>query len=311
MKKIFFVIFFFLIVLFACPTSKSSSDKTADSETDTTETVLEEEPKEAKKEEKKEEPKVEKNERPQYTEYVVSTNGGRLNVRKEPNKSADIITKLENGKTVKVISSENGWAKVSTDFGEGYVSLDYLAQKNSDQMSSAEVASEPVNDEPKGDTAATVERTDENSMDESSNSSTTGTVYYYVPFTGENRSRYFKVDVLYPDDDWWCVVYGKEFTTDECLKQELFGVLHWGLSFIPLEDIDVMLDSLLSVEAGKSKTVLWKGWRGLYYISFTRDYTHDGKEYPFFMDFARDNNGWYFGLMQDEDLHYEVYGDPN
>ena len=138
MKKIIFVIIFFLIVLFACSTSKSSSDKTADSKTDTTETLAEEELKEAKEEEKKEEPKIEKNEEPQYTEYVVSTNGGRLNVRKEPNKSADIITKLENGKTVKVISSENGWAKVSTDSGEGYVSLDYLAQKKDDQKSSTE-----------------------------------------------------------------------------------------------------------------------------------------------------------------------------
>ena len=151
MKKIIFVIIFFLIVLFACSTSKSSSDKTADSETDTTEIVVEDEPKEAKKEEKKEEPKVEKNEGPQYTEYVVSTNGGRLNVRKGPNKSADIITKLENGMTVKVISSENGWAKVSTDSGEGYVSLDYLAQKNNDQKTSAEVASEPLKEEPKED----------------------------------------------------------------------------------------------------------------------------------------------------------------
>ncbi len=148
MKKIFFVIIFFLIVLFACPTSKSSSNKTADSKTDTTETVVEEEPKEAK-EEKKEEPKAVKNEGPQYTEYVVSTNGGRLNVRKEPNKSADIITKLENGKTVKVISSENGWAKVSTDSGEGYVSLDYLALNNNDQKSSAEAASKSVKEDSK------------------------------------------------------------------------------------------------------------------------------------------------------------------
>lgn len=48
-----------------------------------------------------------------------------------------------------MISSENGWAKVSTDSGEGYVSLDYLAQKNNDQKSSAEVATESVKDEPK------------------------------------------------------------------------------------------------------------------------------------------------------------------
>ena len=61
-------------MLFACPTSKSSFDKTADSKTDTIETVAEEELKEAK-EEKKEEPKIEKNEEPQspYSDIYSGT----------------------------------------------------------------------------------------------------------------------------------------------------------------------------------------------------------------------------------------------
>jgi len=50
-----------------------------------------------------------------------------LNVRTDPRPSSRMLYQLENGASVDVIGFNNGWFAVSTDWGDGYVSGDYLA----------------------------------------------------------------------------------------------------------------------------------------------------------------------------------------
>ena len=58
--------------------------------------------------------------------YVNVNPGSSLNLRSGPDTSAPIITKLPRNTVVKVISEENGWAKVSVNNYTGYVSSQYL-----------------------------------------------------------------------------------------------------------------------------------------------------------------------------------------
>ena len=58
-------------------------------------------------------------ENPKYK--VIARSG--LNIRPEPNTSKPPIRALSNGATIKVVSIDNGWAKLE---GEGYVSANYI-----------------------------------------------------------------------------------------------------------------------------------------------------------------------------------------
>lgn len=58
------------------------------------------------------------------TEFVVSTNSGRLNVRQKPSTSSKVVGKLNKGSKVTVTDvNGNNWAKIQTG---GWVSMQYL-----------------------------------------------------------------------------------------------------------------------------------------------------------------------------------------
>lgn len=57
------------------------------------------------------------------TEFIVSTQSGRLNVRQKPSTKAKVVGKLKKGSKVVVTDlNGNNWGKV----GNGWVSMDYL-----------------------------------------------------------------------------------------------------------------------------------------------------------------------------------------
>lgn len=51
---------------------------------------------------------------------------GEVNVRSTADFNADVLGQLQLGEQVEVISSENGWAKISYDGTDGYVFEEYL-----------------------------------------------------------------------------------------------------------------------------------------------------------------------------------------
>ncbi|WP_400246883.1 SH3 domain-containing protein [Niallia sp. JL1B1071] len=63
------------------------------------------------------------------TKYVNVANNSSLNVRKESNTSSSILSKLSRGTKVTVLSSANGWDKVTVSGKTGYVSSSYLSDK--------------------------------------------------------------------------------------------------------------------------------------------------------------------------------------
>ncbi|MFS0637285.1 SH3 domain-containing C40 family peptidase [Mesobacillus foraminis] len=63
------------------------------------------------------------------TSYYVKIDSGSLNVRKSPSTKAAIVTRLAKGKTVTVSSQSKGWAKVTANGKNGYVSSKYIAKK--------------------------------------------------------------------------------------------------------------------------------------------------------------------------------------
>ncbi|MEM5010531.1 SH3 domain-containing protein [Niallia taxi] len=64
--------------------------------------------------------------------YVNVDQGSSLNMRKSPSSSAGIVAKLAAGTAVTVYSEENGWAKVTANGQEGYVSSAYLTTKQAE-----------------------------------------------------------------------------------------------------------------------------------------------------------------------------------
>lgn len=57
--------------------------------------------------------------------YVVSTKGGDVNIRKEPNTTSEIIGKLKNGAKVKGNAPKNGWVQLARA-DRAFVSANYL-----------------------------------------------------------------------------------------------------------------------------------------------------------------------------------------
>ncbi|WP_242698568.1 SH3 domain-containing protein, partial [Bacillus sp. SD088] len=61
--------------------------------------------------------------------YVEVDPGSSLNMRSSASTSGSIVSKLSRGTIVKVLSEKNGWAKVSANGKEGYVSTQYLTSE--------------------------------------------------------------------------------------------------------------------------------------------------------------------------------------
>ena len=57
---------------------------------------------------------------------IATINTGTLRVRKEPNTTSRILGTFSRGDELEVISTEDGFAKVSYNNDEGYISLDYV-----------------------------------------------------------------------------------------------------------------------------------------------------------------------------------------
>lgn len=58
------------------------------------------------------------------TDIRVAT--GEVNVRSDADFNSDVLGQLQLGEQVEVVSSENGWAKISYDGTDGYVFEEYL-----------------------------------------------------------------------------------------------------------------------------------------------------------------------------------------
>ncbi|HAQ06872.1 MAG TPA: hypothetical protein DCR24_04855 [Bacillus bacterium] len=61
--------------------------------------------------------------------YYVKINSGSLNVRNKPSTSGAIVTKLAKNQQVTVTSQSKGWAKVTANGKQGYVSSKFIAPK--------------------------------------------------------------------------------------------------------------------------------------------------------------------------------------
>ena len=75
---------------------------------------------------------------------VVSTNGGRLNLREGAGLSYKIIARLNNGTSVTVLGEENGWYKVSVNGMTGYVSGQYLKVTEKSTTTTTDTVVTPV-----------------------------------------------------------------------------------------------------------------------------------------------------------------------
>ena len=60
------------------------------------------------------------------SEYIIATKDDPLNMRKSPDTSSSILTRIPKGTTVEVSEINNGWANVSWNGFEGYCSMTYL-----------------------------------------------------------------------------------------------------------------------------------------------------------------------------------------
>ena len=95
------------------------------------------------------------------TTATIVTNSGRLRVRSGPGANYDIVTYLNNGDTVTVLSVEGEWAQIRTADGqEGFVSTQTAATEPADTVSTAstveEAASAETAAQAEGERSATV-----------------------------------------------------------------------------------------------------------------------------------------------------------
>ena len=98
------------------------------------------------------------------TTATIVTNSGRLRVRSGPGANYDIVTYLNNGDTVTVLSVEGEWAQIRTADGqEGFVSTAFLQMNEADTAdtsATASDASQTAATEP-ADTASTASTVEE------------------------------------------------------------------------------------------------------------------------------------------------------
>ena len=73
---------------------------------------------------------------------ICNVDENNLNIRKEPDESAKLVGKLPKNAACEIISSENGWAHISSGKVEGYVKEEYLltgfdAKRKGEELASA------------------------------------------------------------------------------------------------------------------------------------------------------------------------------
>lgn len=73
---------------------------------------------------------------------ICNVDENNLNIRKEPDESARLVGKLPKNAACEIISSENGWAHISSGKVEGYVKEEYLltgfdAKRKGEELASA------------------------------------------------------------------------------------------------------------------------------------------------------------------------------
>lgn len=61
-------------------------------------------------------------------DVIMQTTADELRLRKEPNTDCEVITVLEKGTKLEMLSQEEGWAFVDYQGQTGYVSMDYLEE---------------------------------------------------------------------------------------------------------------------------------------------------------------------------------------
>lgn len=61
--------------------------------------------------------------------YYVKINSGTLNIRNKPSTTGSVVTKLAKGQQLTVATISKGWAKVTANGKQGYVSTAYIAPK--------------------------------------------------------------------------------------------------------------------------------------------------------------------------------------
>jgi cell wall-associated NlpC family hydrolase len=71
--------------------------------------------------------------------YVVKINSGTLNVRNKPATSGKVVFKLSKGQQVNLSSQGKGWAKITVNGKQGYVSSQYIAPKTTSTVKKAAV----------------------------------------------------------------------------------------------------------------------------------------------------------------------------
>lgn len=81
-------------------------------------------------------PEVGEQTKNQTVSKTLYVNASRVNVRKEANSEAEIITKLQLNKEVEVIEENNGWSKVKVDGKEGYISSSLLSSTKKQEETS-------------------------------------------------------------------------------------------------------------------------------------------------------------------------------
>lgn len=87
---------------------------------------------------------------------IGTVTGDSLNVREEPNTSAKVLTQLSKGEQVLIISSSNGWHRISYDNIKGWVSGDFISIKKVDAIGKGVVNASSLNLRENPDTSATV-----------------------------------------------------------------------------------------------------------------------------------------------------------
>ncbi len=60
---------------------------------------------------------------------IVTTSGSELRVRQEPNTNSKVLEKVSSDERYEVLEILDGWVKIATVTGEGYVSADYVEVK--------------------------------------------------------------------------------------------------------------------------------------------------------------------------------------
>jgi cell wall-associated NlpC family hydrolase len=75
------------------------------------------------------------------TTYYVNVKSGSLNLRKSPSTSATVVTKLAKGQLVTVATQSKGWAKITANGKQGFVSTQFITPKTTAAKAPATPAS--------------------------------------------------------------------------------------------------------------------------------------------------------------------------